>query len=1427
MNSTMSSTFVPIHHAVTIRLNKTNYILWRAQLLPYLRSTKLIGFIDGSIVEPPKLVPSSTAVGAELVPNSAHGRWYDQDQQLLSGLLSSITEELLLDVVSASTAKEAWDTLQRMFSSAVRARVVQVRIDLATTKKRDLSAADYFRKIKGFASELAAADAPLRNDEVVAYLLAGLGSDYDPFVTSITTKTEALSLDDVYSHLLAFEARQLQNQTETRLNIGASANFAGRGGQAPRGRGRGAPPGHGRGRWLAPFQGRGGQSAPSYDRPKRPSCQICGRKGHTAVKCWHRMDESYQEEQPFAAAATTTSYNVDPNWYTDTGATDHITSYLDRLALREQYHGGETVQVGNGAGLQIMHIGSCSINTATRSLALVNVLHVPHISKHLLSVHKLARDNHVFFEFHPYHFLIKDIATRQVLLEGRCESGLYPIKLSDIESFKQALIHVKASTDQWHARFGHPSTQVVRSILSLNNLPCSKESSHTICNACQLGKSHQLPYNNAIHRSTSPLQLVFSDVWGPAPISVGGYKYYISFIDDYSKFTWVYLMQDRTEVQRIFLQFQAHVERLLDTKIKCVQSDWGGEYQKLHNQFFRSLGISHHVSCPHTHQQNGSAERKHRHIVEIGLALLAHASMPIKFWDEAFATAAYLINRLPTRVIDNLCPLERLFKALPNYNMLRIFGCACWPNLRPYNQHKLSFRSKACVFLGYSSHHKGYKCLDMESGRVYISRDVVFDEAKFPFATNPSSNVEQPQNIPTTQPNRSSFSLNTNHVHLLPANPVPAALSDAEDHRRMSPEPLTGPAPTFLANAGAPASAPRVHQAASESPPSTPRARDPPPDERAPVSSHHPTEASTELPLVGSPREPSASWDPSPVRPAPAIHSGAAVPAAPAHRYETRLRNNIKQPKVRTDGTVTYSAVRTSDEEPTCYTNAKSHPLWRSAMNEEFQALLQNNTWHLVPPRAGLNVIDCKWIFKLKRKADGSIDRYKARLVAKGFKQQYGVDYDDTFSPVVKPTTIRVLLSLAVSRGWSLRQIDIQNAFLHGHLNEDVYMKQPPGFIDSDHPTYLCKLDKSLYGLKQAPRAWFSRLSGKLLQLGFYASKADVSLFIFNKGGIQMYILIYVDDIIIVSSSSSATHRLLAHLQADFAVKDLGPLSYFLGIEVHHTSTGLILTQHKYIQDILKRTNMASSNIVSTPMLPTDKLMLASGDPLSAEDSTRYRSVVGALQYLSLTRPDISFCVNRVCQFLSAPTTAHWAAVKRILRYLHATSYLGLCITKTESSLLSAFSDADWAGNPDDRRSTGGYTIFFGGNLISWSSRKQPTVSRSSTEAEYKAVANATAEVIWIQVLLRELGISQHRPPSLWCDNIGATYLSANPIFHRRTKHVEVDYHFVRERVASRQLEVRFISSKDQIADIMTKPLPVTTFCNLRRNLNLVAHCPD
>jgi histone deacetylase 1/2 len=537
-------------------------------------------------------------------------------------------------------------------------------------------------------------------------------------------------------------------------------------------------------------------------------------------------------------------------------------------------------------------------------------------------------------------------------------------------------------------------------------------------------------------------------------------------------------------------------------------------------------------------------------------------------------------------------------------------------------------------------------------------------------------------------------------------------------------------------------------------------------------------------------------------------------------RPRTRLQSGIRKDKVYTDGTVRYSLF-SSTGEPYTVEEALSDSHWKAAMQTEYDALIKNKTWHLVPPQKGINIIGCKWVYKIKRKADGSLDRYKARLVAKGFKQRYGLDYEDTFSPVVKAATIRTVLSIAVSRGWSLRQLDVQNAFLHGILEEEVYMQQPPGFVEKSKENYVCKLDKALYGLKQAPRAWYSRLSTKLIDLGFRPSRADTSLFIFNKGGIFMYILVYVDDIIVVSSTEQATTALLKDLQKDFALKDLGDLHYFLGIEVNKVRNGILLIQHKYATDLLKKVGMTDCKAVSTPLSTSEKLSLHEGSLLGPEDATKYRSIVGALQYLTLTRPDIAFSVNKVCQFLHAPTTVHWAAVKRILRYIKQNTQLGLNIHRSVSTLVSAFSDADWAGNVDDRKSTGGFAVFIGSNLVSWSARKQATVSRSSTESEYKAMANATAEIMWVQTLLKELEVKNPHAAKLWCDNLGAKYLSANPVFHARTKHIEVDFHFVRERVTQKLLEIEFIPSGDQIADGFTKPLSVRLFENFKTNLNL------
>jgi hypothetical protein len=417
---------------------------------------------------------------------------------------------------------------------------------------------------------------------------------------------------------------------------------------------------------------------------------------------------------------------------------------------------------------------------------------------------------------------------------------------------------------------------------------------------------------------------------------------------------------------------------------------------------------------------------------------------------------------------------------------------------------------------------------------------------------------------------------------------------------------------------------------------------------------------------------------------------------------------------------------------------------------------------------------------------------------------------------VVKPPTIRLILALAVTYNWPLRQLDVRNAFLHGFLKEEVYMIQPPGYVDPHHPQHVCRLQKSIYGLKQAPRAWFESFTTQLLNLAFQSSHANSSLFIYKEGSVIAFLLLYVDDIVLTGNNVPFITQLITNLSKVFELKDMGTLSYFLGLQIQRSPDGLSLTQTKYATNLLTKHNMLNCTPCKTPCVPHVRLSATEGQPLT--DIHAYRSLVGALHYLTFTRPNLSFAVHQVCQFMNTPTDIHLTAAKRILRYLRGTLDHRLHYTPGPIS-ISAFSDADWAGDPNDRRSTSGLLFFLGNNPITWSAKKQLTVSRSSTEAEYRALASASAELCWLRTLLKDLGLYLHDPPILWCDNISALAIASNPVFHARTKHIEVDFHFIRERVLRKDLQVKFVSTNDQLADIFTKGLPSSRFRDLQSKL--------
>ncbi|KAH9726123.1 Disease resistance-like protein DSC1 [Citrus sinensis] len=537
-----------------------------------------------------------------------------------------------------------------------------------------------------------------------------------------------------------------------------------------------------------------------------------------------------------------------------------------------------------------------------------------------------------------------------------------------------------------------------------------------------------------------------------------------------------------------------------------------------------------------------------------------------------------------------------------------------------------------------------------------------------------------------------------------------------------------------------------------------------------------------------------------------------SLSAQTGHPMVTRSKAGIFKPK-------TYLAV-TQNLEPQSVKAALIDIKWREAMQVEFDALQNNKTWTLVPREQAGKIVGNKWVFRVKYNPDGSISKYKVRLVAKGFHQTQGVDFFETFSPVVKPCTIRIILSIAVINHWSIRQLDVNNAFLNGILTEEVFMHQPEGFLHPQYPSHVCKLTKALYGLKQAPRAWYDRLKSSLQHWGFHTSRSDTSLFFQHKAGDIVMELIYVDDILITGFDNKLVEEVIGRLGFEFALKDLGDFNYFLGLEVTPSAARIHLSQTKYIGDLLKKAQMIGSKGCQTPMSLSDKLV--KDRRATFENPSLYRSLIGSLQYITLTRPEIAFTVNKLSQFLAAPTVIHWQACRRLLRYLQSTTDFGLQFFSTGKITLTIFSDADWGSDLDDRKSVSGYCIYLGDNLVSWSSKKQQIVSRSSAESKYRALALAVSEVLWISYVLKELKMSPLQVPALHCDNKSVETLASNPKYHSRTKHIELDLHFVRDHIARNEVHISHVSSCDQVADVLTKPLAFDQFNYLRSKLNVL-----
>ncbi|KAM1541869.1 hypothetical protein ACFX15_011235 [Malus domestica] len=1181
-------------------------------------------------------------------------------------------------------------------------------------------------------------------------------------------------------------------------------------------------------------------------------CQICGKKGHTALECFHRNNYAYQGAPPpptltalsaqgpssFSPPSTEShphGFSAADTWVLDTGATHHMTANLNNLSQATAYTGDEKIIIGNGQGLDVKHIGSTNLFTPVHCLFLKNVLHVPYITVNLLSVKQLCHDNDCWFICDDTVFFIQDKATNVVIYQGRSDGELFTIPVTvfsrsgsvnkGTQGVKAGFVGKMIKTAIWHKRLGHPSEEILTAMLKAAKVPVSLDSSQMLCTSCISSKMCRQSFPVKQSSVTFLFERVHSDVWGPSPkVSIEGYRYYISFIDEFSRFLWIFPLVNKSEAVSAFIKFHAFVSNQFNTAIKCLQTDGGGEYMsKVFGDFLESKGIVHRISCPYTPQQNGISERKHRHLVETALTLMSEANLSPSFWYHACSYASFLINRMPSKVLQMKSPYQLLFDKVPDIHNLKVFGTAVYPFLRPYNANKLQARSAQCVFLGYALGYKGVVCYNVETRKMILSRHVIHDESVFPYTILHSTKVSD-----------SSKTSSITQRPIVVQIPIATVLEDQNTPRTNNGEAVQDMS-LSISDHGA-HSADRsgslnevsgseslsLSQGISSLPDSsliTPSSIGIP--QMLPV--HNDTQLEVILPFSSPISSNLGESNNASVHPMVTRLKSGTIPQRSYKGYLATFPE-LQSLQLAEDtyfgGGFSFLAVHSDDAEPSTFRKAATMPQWQSAMQDEYDSLRAQGTWELVPPPSDRTIIGSKWVYKIKKNPDGTVSRYKARLVAQGFSQEQGVDYSETFSPVVRHTTVRIVIALAAINHWDLRQLDIKNAFLHGELQEDIYMKQPQGFVDVTKPTHVCKLIKSLYGLKQAPRAWNSKFTSYLPAMGFKASTSDSSLFVKQCEKDMVILLLYVDDIIITGSNSSTVQRIITELSEVFELKDMGRLTYFLGLQITYKSNGDIgVNQSKYVKDLLHKAGMDSCKPASTPCKPHTPLLLNEGDPLS--DPTLYRSIVGSLQYLTFTRPDIAYAVNTVCQFMAKPTEVHFGAVKRILRFLKGTMHHGITFSAHTEVGIHAFSDADWAADLNTRRSVTGYVVYIGCNPVSWQSKKQDSVSRSSTEAEYKALAHTAADIAWIRSVLKDMAVILNSAPVIYCDNKSAIAISANPVFHSRIKHLDTDYHFVREKVQQGDLQVHYLSTEDQTADILTKGLHSPLFLKHSFNLKL------
>ena len=957
------------------------------------------------------------------------------------------------------------------------------------------------------------------------------------------------------------------------------------------------------------------------------------------------------------------------------------------------------------------------------------------------------------------------------------------------------------SLEEWHKILGHCNKRDVLRLEQIVDGMKITDKTNLHCEACVVGKQTENKSRKPDPRALAPLDFVHSDVAGPIePVAKDGHRYVLTFTDDFSSSIFAYFLKtkdDATEALRKFIADSAPYG-----KLKRLRTDNGGEYlSKEFEDVLLNFGIKHEGSAPYCPHQNGTAERGFRTLFEMARCMILDSDAPRYLWTFAVMTAVRIRNSCFNQRTGQT-PYFLLTGRKPNLKKMKIFGTVCYAHIHGHKQ-KLDPRSQPGIFVGYDKNSASYLVYFAETRKVKKCGMVTFTN-RFKKDLDEQFNQHnnfQPElvimdadahnniyNVPAHTDNHNNVPAQNDNVKYVPdyndsSNYVPAHNDNFKYVPAHNDSFNYVPAHNDNANY-------------------VPADNEYVPDDNVNINFAPGDDVFDTVNNYDDLYQDDAT------------NSDIAA-GQQNRRYPSRSHNKPQylQDYVHCVNVVDYfykaapktynAAVKSDDTDK-----------WYQAMLDEMNSLIENDTFDIVELPKDKTVVGGRWVYAVKESPDNQ-DIYKARYVAKGFNQTYGVDYFSTFAPTTRMSTIRMVIQIAVNCNYLIHQMDVKSAYLNAPIDCEVYMEQPKGFEQTspDGKRLVYKLKKSLYGLKQSAHNWKTVLCDFFSTQGCKQSQSDQCVYIYDSKGGRIIYVVWVDDIIIAASSLKLMELGKNNLKGRFKMKDLGPISKFLGIKfTHHPNGSISMDQTQYLLNILHKFGMDSCKPRSTPCeLKADSYY--DSDDQTVIDEPGYRAIVGSLIYaMTCTRPDLSWIVSKLSQHLSRPTEGDWTLLKQVMRYLKGTSDFKMNFSKTNSDLrLVGYSDADWASSVEDRRSTTGYYFQLNveGPAISWKSRKQQTVALSTCEAEYMALCETSQEALYLQRELSDLcGYVDDSPTPIYGDNQGSLDLVRNPVKHNKSKHIDIKYHFIRDLYTTNKIDLSHVRSDDNIADIMTKPLP-------------------